>query len=144
MKTLYITVGLPRSGKSTWADKQGIPIVCPDDIRLASHGRAYIPDFEPFVWAITKVMVKALLARHDTVILDATNMTVKRRKQWVDDSWDIVFVRFPVSADECIDRAIKDKRYDLIEVIRGMNETYEFISAYERFTCSVVTAGQDE
>jgi len=38
MKILILTVGLPRSGKSTWAAKKGFPIVSPDAIRLAMHG----------------------------------------------------------------------------------------------------------
>ena len=35
---LIVMVGLPRSGKTTWARKQGYPIVNPDSIRLAFHG----------------------------------------------------------------------------------------------------------
>lgn len=77
MNTLLMTVGLPRSGKSTWARKQfGVPIVNPDSIRLAMHGHQFIKSAEPFVWATASTMVEALfLAGHPTVILDATNVT---------------------------------------------------------------------
>ncbi len=33
MNRLILTVGLPRSGKTTWALEQGWPIVNPDSIR---------------------------------------------------------------------------------------------------------------
>ena len=82
-KTLILTVGLPRSGKSTWARQQGHPIVNPDSIRLALHGRPFIAEAESFVWAIAKTMVRALFsAGHNTVIVDATNTTRKRRDEW--------------------------------------------------------------
>ena len=77
-ETLILTVGLPRSGKSIWAKKQGIPIVNPDSIRLALHGKAFILEAEDFVWTIAYTMARALfLAGHETVIIDATNITKK-------------------------------------------------------------------
>ncbi|GAF94425.1 unnamed protein product, partial [marine sediment metagenome] len=59
-KKLILTVGLPRSGKTTWARKQGIPMVNPDSIRLALHGKAFIEEAEPMIWTIAKYMVRAL------------------------------------------------------------------------------------
>ena len=41
-KQLILTVGLPRSGKTTWALAQGYPIVAPDAIRLAVTGQRYV------------------------------------------------------------------------------------------------------
>ncbi|KKK82651.1 hypothetical protein LCGC14_2801230, partial [marine sediment metagenome] len=49
MKKLILTVGLPRSGKSTWARKQGHPIVNPDSIRLALYGEPFIEEAEPMI-----------------------------------------------------------------------------------------------
>ena len=106
MKTLILTVGLPRSGKTTWARQQSYPIVNPDSIRLALHGERFIGLAEKFVWAIAQVMVRALfLAGHDTVILDATNTTDKRRDEWISTQWNVVYHVVPTSRDECIARA---------------------------------------
>lgn len=70
MVRLLVTVGLPRSGKSTWAKQQGAPVVNPDAIRLALHGQAFLQEAEPLVWVMAKYMVEALfLAGHSTVIL---------------------------------------------------------------------------
>ena len=41
MKEIIVTVGLPRSGKTTWAREQGYPIVNPDSIRLSLHGKRF-------------------------------------------------------------------------------------------------------
>ena len=118
---LVLTVGLPRCGKSTWAKAQGSPIVSPDAIRLALHGREFIPLAEPFVWAIARVMVRALfLAGHEHVIVDATNNTKKRRLEWKSDAWILIHETFHDSADVCIERAKADGRLDLIAVIERM------------------------
>jgi len=106
VKTLILTVGLPRSGKTWWAHKQDCPIVNPDSIRLALHGQRYIQLAEPFVWAIATVMVRALfLAGADKVILDATNTTYARRNAWKSDDWQTWFKVIPTSKQECLNRA---------------------------------------
>lgn len=126
MKTLIMTVGLPRSGKSTWSRKQGLPIVNPDSIRLALHGQTFIEEAESMVWNIAFYMVKALfLAGHDKVILDATNMTSHRREFWISHYWKRNYVYFDTTKEECIKRAIADKREDLIKIIYEMYERRE-------------------
>ena len=122
MKTLILTVGLPRSGKTTWAQDQGYPVVCPDAIRLAMHGARFISSAEPLVWAIAKIMVAALfLAGHHLVIVDATNNTKKRRDEWKSNSWEIRTEVFPESAVVCVARAENDDRFDLVPVIERMD-----------------------
>lgn len=124
--TLIMLMGLPRSGKSTRARAMGYPIVCPDAIRLALHGQVFIGLAEPFVWAIAKVMVRALfLAGHEKVILDATNITRKRRDEWKSKSWVREFHISGVEAEVCVARAITDNRQDLIPVINRMAKEWE-------------------
>jgi len=118
-----MTIGLPRSGKTTWARKQGVPIVNPDSIRLAVHGKSFIQESEDLVWCIAKYMVKSLfLAGHNNVILDATNLTYDRRQFWISDDWKCVKKYFCVSVDVCIQRARDSGREDLIPIIYEMNK----------------------
>lgn len=132
MKKLIITVGLPRSGKSTWAKSQGFPIVCPDSIRLALHGEAFNPLAEQFVWAIAKAMVRALfISGHDTVILDSTALTKYRRKEWKSKKWIREYKEFDTSKEECIKRAKDTDQEYLIPVIEKMNKDREKISQNE-------------
>lgn len=126
MNTLIMTVGLPRSGKSTWAREQTLPVVCPDAIRLALHGQPFVAEAEPFVWAIAKTMVRALfLAGHETVILDATNTTQRRRDEWRSSEWDLAPVLFDTPVAVCIKRAQASGRADLVPVIERMAAAFE-------------------
>ena len=122
---LILTVGLPHSGKSTWSRKQGFPIVNPDSIRLALHGKAFIPEAEDFVWTIAYTMAKALfLAGHDKVIIDATNITEKRRQAWVKrfPRKKVKYKLFPTLWDVCFERAMSNGRPDLANVIKFMEK----------------------
>lgn len=131
--TLYLTVGLPRSGKSTWAKEQGWPIVNPDSIRLAIHGQRYNPLLEPYVWAIAATMVRALfLAGHNKVILDATNINEASRKKWKSPDWVSRYVPFTASAVECIYRAKNLNDEYIIPVIERMSREYELLNDEER------------
>jgi predicted kinase len=128
---LLCTVGLPRSGKTTWAQSQAHPIVNPDSIRLALHGNRFIARAEPFVWATAKAMVLALfLAGHKTVILDATNTTRKRRDEWKSEEWGTFFKEIPTTKEECLARAVND--VEIIPVINRMAEQYEPLQEGER------------
>ncbi len=132
-KTLVMTVGLPRSGKTTWAKKMGHPMVSPDAIRLALHGQAYVSSAESFVWAIAQTMVAALFeAGHHIVILDACNNSVRRRDAWKSRRWHRVFEVFTASCEVCVDRACSDERDDLVKVIERMSEQHEPVTDEER------------
>jgi predicted kinase len=132
---LIVLAGLPRSGKSTWAREQGLPIVNPDSVRLAMHGKPFLAEAEPWVWACVKTMVKALfISGHFAVIVDATNITQKRRSDWANPAiWRLAFKVFDTSAKECSRRAIETAREDLLKVIEKMAGQWEPLESYEGF-----------
>ena len=131
-KILICTVGLPRSGKTTWVQRQPFPIVCPDAIRYALHGQRYIDLAEPFVWATAKVMVRSLfLAGHSTVILDATNTTRKARDNWISKDWMTRFKLIDTPVTECIQRSnALDDDY-ILPIIGRMAEQWEPLESDE-------------
>ncbi len=130
--TLVCTVGLPRSGKSTWAREQGVPVVNPDAIRLAIHGQPFVASAEPYVWAVAKTMVKALfLAGHTRVILDATNVTRKRRAEWDSPDWNTCFKVFDTPEHECVRRAIEGNHNALVPVVHRMAAQWETLQPDE-------------
>jgi predicted kinase len=132
-KTLIAMVGLPRSGKSTWAKKAGHPIVSPDAIRLAIHGQRFIAEAEPFVWAIAKAMVRSLfLAGHGAVILDATNNTRKRRDDWKSKEWETVFKVIGTPDSVCLERAIAEGDEYIVDTIKRMSAEHEPLGDDER------------
>lgn len=126
LPTLHSTVGLPRSGKTTWAKQTGWPVVNPDSIRLALHGQAFVPEAEAMVWVIAQYMVKALfLAGHRDVVLDATNFTKARRAQWVTDKWNNTYNIFTAPMSLCLMRA--DGNIELQNVIQRMGGQFEAV-----------------
>lgn len=125
-RILICTVGLPRAGKTTWAKSQAYPVVNPDSIRLALHGQRFAANAEPFVWATAKVMVRALfLAGHRHVILDATNVSRKRRDEWRSKEWGTFFKVFTTPAGTCKERAADDS--EILPVIDRMAGEWEHL-----------------
>ena len=110
MPTLIVMVGLPRSGKSTavreLSKRHNAPIVKKDDIRLALHGHVYEKNAEPFVRAISKVMVQSLfLSGHEVVIADETHYSKEARDFIRDGPWATVFYEVPTPPEVCHARA---------------------------------------
>lgn len=139
-KLLIITVGLPRSGKSTWAQGTGHPIVNRDAIRLSLHGQPYAAAAEGMVTTIEELMVKALfLAGHSTVIVDATHTTVERRHRWIRtaglNEWHFSEKMFETPSHVCIARAKAGNREELIPVIERMALIQDFM---EEAPCSLI------
>lgn len=136
-KKLIMLQGLPRSGKTTWAKKQGFPIVCPDAIRLAKTGKRWWSPIEHEIWATALTMVRSLfLAGHETVILDSTGCTRKQRdyfKPPKDISWVRYLKTMFTSAESCIQRAIKTGQPDLIDVIKNQYKNFEYVEQEEQF-----------
>lgn len=137
---LYITIGLPRSGKTTWAKRQLIPTVNPDSIRLAIHGKAFDLKHENLVWWHAKIMTESLFrAGHEKVILDATNVTKARRDAWLSDMWERAFVVFPETRLSVLkDRADMADTPALKAVIDKMAKDYEPVNSTTEPNCLVI------
>ncbi len=129
---LGFTVGLPLSGKTTFArilsEKKGHVIVCPDTVRYALHGKQFIGLAEPFVWAIAQTMVRTLLMEGHSVIVDATNTTKKRRKMWIDiaKEQNVNYQAYVIYAtrEECHERNAQINRLDR-SIIDRMADQWE-------------------
>ena len=93
------------------------------------HGQRFCESAEPLVWATAQLMVAALFkAGHHTVIVNATNITAKRRSVWVDKFHPDVDIEYKVidtDPETCIQRAINTGQEDLIPVIRRMAESWD-------------------
>lgn len=127
MKHLIGTIGLPYSGKSTWAREQdNAPIVSPDAIRLELHGQRFYNPAEPLVWALAKILVASLFrAGNELVILDATNTSRERRREWESPEWETIWHVIDASPEECIARARAAGDTEIIPVIERMAKQWE-------------------
>jgi predicted kinase len=124
-KLLIVMVGLPRSGKSTWARSKNFPIVNRDSIRLALHGERFLKPAEGIIKELTLLQVRSLfLAGHDVVILDETCTTRSRRNFWREGRpWTVVFKHIDTPAEECKERAIEDP--EILPIIDHMAAAFE-------------------
>jgi predicted kinase len=130
MAILICMHGLPRSGKSTvarqLAESLRAPIVSRDCIRLALHGQPYISLAEPFVRAISKVMVAALFeAGHEYVVADETHWSRAARNFMRDGKWETYFYPVMTDAPTCMQRAVDTNQPWLLEVIPAMAARHE-------------------
>lgn len=127
---LICMMGLPRSGKTTIVKQLSkqwhAPVVRRDDIRLALHGQRYQSKAEPFVKAISDVMIRSLfLSGHEVVICDETNYSRAARDYHKSNDWRTVFYEVPTSPEVCKERAVATGQPDLIPVIDQMWERRE-------------------
>lgn len=124
---LHVLAGLPRSGKSTWAQASGHPVVCPDGVRMALHGRRYLRATEPLVWALVQLFVRALFfGGHKHVVVDATNTTNDQREMWrCPTAWKTEFVHIQTPAEVCTARAKQGRDDALLSVIERMSAQWE-------------------
>lgn len=125
-KRLICMMGLPRSGKSTVArflsKKLGAPVVNRDSIRLALHGQRFAKSAEPMVKAIAGVMVNALFAYHDRVIVDETNLKAGTREFWIDMGYPTEFLNVMTPKEVCLARAQSMDDDEIQPVIEAMAE----------------------
>ena len=145
--TLILTVGLPYSGKSTWARLQAHPIVNPDAVRMAVYGQRFWPDGEKIVWAIVDQMVRSLfMAGHRAVILDACNTTRKRRAEWYGDRrpWKVRFHHIPTPENVCTSRAIDAGDKTILPIIERMADQFEPVGEDEGQELEIQAAGGGE
>ena len=113
MQKVYITTGLPGSGKSSWAgafanSDYNIKIVNADSFRTMLHGRyTFNVATEPCVHECCKSMVRCLLEQGFDVIIDECNVSKAVRKGWISyirslrPEIEIHSVIFYTSADVC-------------------------------------------
>jgi predicted kinase len=133
MATLTITRGLPGSGKSTWARREGKGVrVNRDDLRRMLHGGNLGQGWaEAQVTLAQRAMVGALLRAGVSVICDDTNLShraVTELRQVAEECEATFVVRdfTDVPIEVCIERdAARDEESRVgEEVIRAMHKRY--------------------
>jgi predicted kinase len=140
---LYVLVGLPGSGKTTYARRR-LPNairISLDDLRLMMSGRTYDERYEPAVAAAGNAALKAVLANAAAwgmdVVFDATNVSRAWRARSLEaaagQSVVPVAVFFPCPLEVAL-RRNRRRRYPVPDdVIRRFHDNLEEPSREEGF-----------
>jgi predicted kinase len=138
---LTIMIGFSRTGKSTYLRRQAIltggPIVGGDDVRR-HFGEEFNIETEPAVKELMIHIVEVLLIRGQHVTIDETNLTVMKRKVWLDladkHKADVRFVLIAAPTDQVRHQWYDNARLDNypVEVLLRQQSEFEMLTADER------------
>ena len=132
----YILSGIPNSGKSSWAEEQGLPIISCDKIRLELYGKDYKHNTwcEIHVWdKFYQLLVLESSLEKESFIVDNTNcknIYISRIKDIVEQyNYEVEIKKFPISLTKAYYRNIKrwilTGKYIPFKVINNMQKNYK-------------------
>ena len=131
MSRMFVTIGLPGCGKSTWAQNKNARVISSDAIRKEMFGDEAIQGNPREVFAeVYKRLAQALIDDVD-VIFDATKLNHKRAKaikMCYEMNCECVAVYFDVDAQTCIERQNMRSRKVPASVIRRMS--HQLVTPY--------------
>ena len=131
MSTMFVTIGMPGCGKSTWAQNKNARVISSDAIREEMFGDEVTQGNPRKVFAeVYKRLAQALIDNVD-VIFDATNLDHKRAKaikMCHAMNYECVAVYFDVDAQTCIERQNMRSRKVPASVIRRMS--HQLVTPY--------------
>lgn len=92
MPTLYLMLGLPGAGKSTYVTQrlvpQGVQVVCADDLR-AAHGHRYYGPLEAQIHGLCYTFARAHMLRGLDVVVDECTVRSGYVKRWLNLASDM-------------------------------------------------------
>lgn len=151
MVKLHLLIGIPGSGKSTFAKKlineNKYKLVSTDVVRANNPGID-----EKDVWPEVYLMITNYLKNNQDVIFDATNITYKVRQRLIENigvdylkDYEIVAYYFPEYYEICMDRVDKRNKmqgelYLPVDVIQSYGEKVSPPVYDEKFVSSTVVS----
>lgn len=143
MATLYIMIGIPGSGKSTYANKFAKEINCSvhssDNIRKELLGTQKDLSNDKEVWRVLKERMRTDLLNGKDCIVDATNISRKKRRTYLDFIKDVdctkVAILMKTSFDESVERNNKrpSEQFVPFRAICNIQRAYQEPSLEEGF-----------
>lgn len=137
MPTLYVLMGLPGAGKSTWAAAQKNMIhVSSDGIRKELFGSELIHIFNKSVMGIFRIRVRKALHQGHDVVADTCHMTRQQRQRTLaaaPQGTQKVLVHIDVSVKQAIKGDLNRKRHVTPIVILVYKRRFERPNVDEGF-----------
>ena len=142
---MIVLVGVPGSGKSTWAKAQNCQVLSSDDFRHMLCGDETNQNIHQQVFAAMRHILRARLeTAQATTIIDATNLRVRGRRPWIQMARKfgarVEAMYFDVPPAVALERNELRERRVPPEVIHKMYETMQLPTVGEGFD-EVMTVG---
>ena len=124
---VILAIGLPGSGKTTWFRRRGVTPLSSDLLRNILFDDVEEQRYQGLVFSTLRSLLRArLIARMPWNYVDATNLSIHERKQWIKMAqsfgYEVQAVFFDVPLDVCLERNSKRDRSVSEDVMRKMDE----------------------
>ena len=137
MNTLFVMVGIPGSGKSTYANTLGFKVVSTDSIREELFGDASDQRNGDVVFSTAFERLNEELKSGNSVVFDATNVRRDARERVLENCKNnyskAVAVVMNTSLGNCITRNDGRDRNVPVSVIRRMYHSFDPVTEDEKF-----------
>jgi predicted kinase len=139
---VVLAIGLPGSGKTTWFRRRGVTPLSSDLLRNILFDDVEEQKFQGLVFSTLRSLLRArLIAKMPWNYVDATNLSVHERRQWIKMSksfgYEAQAVFFDVPLEVCLERNRSRDRMVSEEVMRKMAEKLKapaFEEGFEKIT----------
>jgi len=139
---VVLAIGLPGSGKTTWFGRRGITPLSSDLLRGILFDDVEEQRYQGLVFSTLRSLLRArLIARMPMNYVDATNLSIHERRQWIKMAksfgYEVQAVFFDVPLDVCLERNRQRDRSVSEEVMKRMAEKLKppvFEEGFEKIT----------
>jgi predicted kinase len=124
---VVLAIGMPGSGKTTWFRRRGVTPLSSDLLRNILFDDVEEQRYQGLVFSTLRSLLRArLIARMPLNYVDATNLSIHERRQWIKMSksfgYEVQAVFFDVPLEVCLERNAKRDRSVSEDVMRKMAE----------------------
>ena len=124
---VVLAIGMPGSGKTTWFRRRGVTPLSSDLLRNILFDDVEEQRYQGLVFSTLRSLLRArLIARMPLNYVDATNLSIHERRQWIKMAksfgYEVQAVFFDVPLSVCLERNAKRDRSVSEDVMRKMAE----------------------
>jgi predicted kinase len=139
---VVLAIGMPGSGKTTWFRRKGVTPLSSDLLRNILFDDVEEQRYQGLVFSTLRSLLRArLIARMPWNYVDATNLSIHERRQWIKMAksfgYEVQAVFFDVPLSVCLERNSKRDRQVTDEVMHKMAERLRpptFKEGFEKIT----------